>query len=104
MNKHATIDDTVFSMWPLLGNGAVNMSVATNEHTTVEDPLEAVSSMWSVPMLYRLSHEERSMFWKVTVSVILNKKVYMYMCPILNGFRERAISLYCSKIVGKRDI
>jgi hypothetical protein len=28
------------------------------------------------------------------VSVILNKKVYMYMCPIPNGFRDTAISLY----------
>jgi hypothetical protein len=28
------------------------------------------------------------------VSVILSKKVYMYMCPIPNCFRDRAISLY----------
>jgi hypothetical protein len=28
--------------------------------------------------------------WEVTVSVILSKKVYMYMCPIPNGFRDRA--------------
>jgi hypothetical protein len=26
--------------------------------------------------------------------LILSKKVYMYMCPIPNGFRDRAISLY----------
>jgi hypothetical protein len=33
--------------------------------------------------------------WEVVVSVILSKKkVYMYMCPIPNGFRDRAISLY----------
>jgi hypothetical protein len=25
---------------------------------------------------------------------MLSKKVYMYMCPIPNGFRDRAISLY----------
>jgi hypothetical protein len=31
---------------------------------------------------------------QVIVSVILSKKVYMYMCPIPNGFRDRAISLY----------
>jgi hypothetical protein len=30
--------------------------------------------------------------------------VYMYMCPIPNGFRDRAISLYSSRIVDKRDI
>jgi hypothetical protein len=41
-----------------------------------------------------MSQEERSIFWEVTISVILSKKVYMYMCPIPNGFRDRAISLY----------
>jgi len=34
-----------------------------------------------------------SIFWEVIVSVILSKKVYMYMCPIPNDFRDRAISL-----------
>jgi hypothetical protein len=32
------------------------------------------------------------------------QKVYMYMCPIPNGFRGRAISLYSSKIVDKKEI
>jgi hypothetical protein len=32
------------------------------------------------------------------------QKVYMYMCPIPNGFRNRAISLYNSKIVDKKQI
>jgi hypothetical protein len=45
-----------------------------------------------------LSQEEMSMFWEVTVSVILNKKVYMYTCPIPNGFRDRDISLYSSLV------
>jgi hypothetical protein len=44
------------------------------------------------------------MFGEVTVSVILSKKVYMYMCPILNGFRDRVISQYGSKIVDKKEI
>jgi hypothetical protein len=26
------------------------------------------------------------------------------MCPILNGFQDRAISLYSSKIVSKKEI
>jgi hypothetical protein len=43
-----------------------------------------------IPSLFRMSQEERSIFWEV----ILSKKVYMYMCPIPNGFRDRAISLY----------
>jgi len=41
--------------------------------------------------LYRVSQEKRSIFWEVTVSVILSKKRYMNMCPIPNGFRDRAI-------------
>jgi hypothetical protein len=44
--------------------------------------------------LYRVSQEGRSIFWEVIVSVTLSKKVYMYMCPIPNGFRDSAISLY----------
>jgi hypothetical protein len=43
---------------------------------------------------YMVFQEERSIFSEVTVSVILSKKMYMYMCSIPNGFRDRAISLY----------
>jgi hypothetical protein len=32
------------------------------------------------------------------------KNVYIYMCPIPNAFRERAISLYSSKTVRKKEI
>jgi hypothetical protein len=51
-----------------------------------------------------MSQEERSVFWEVTVSAILNRKVCMYMCPIPNNFRDRAISLYNSKIVSNAGI
>jgi hypothetical protein len=54
--------------------------------------------------IYSVSQEERSLFWEVIVSVILSKKVYMYMCPIPNGFWDRAISLYSSKIVDKKQL
>jgi hypothetical protein len=54
--------------------------------------------------IYRVSREERSIFWEVIVPVILSKKMYVYMCPIPNGFRDRAISLYNSKIVDKKEI
>jgi hypothetical protein len=54
--------------------------------------------------LYRMSHGERSLFSEVTVSVILSKNLYVYMCPIPNSFRDRAISLYSSKIVDKKQI
>jgi hypothetical protein len=32
------------------------------------------------------------------------QKLYMYMYPVPNGFRDRAISLYSSKIVDKKEI
>ena len=48
--------------------------------------------------------EERSIFWEVIVSVILSKNVYMNMCPITNGFRDRAIWMYNRKIVDKKEI
>jgi hypothetical protein len=39
------------------------------------------------------------------MSIGLSKqKLYMYMCPIPNGFRDTAISLYSSKIVDKEEI
>ena len=44
--------------------------------------------------LYRMSQKERSIFWEAIVSVILSKNVYMNMCHIPNGSRDRAISMY----------
>jgi hypothetical protein len=43
---------------------------------------------------YRVSQQEKSIFLEVTISVILSKELYMCMCPIPNGFRDRVISLY----------
>jgi hypothetical protein len=37
-----------------------------------------------------VSQEKRSIFWEI----ILSKTAYMYMCPIPNCSRDRAISLY----------
>jgi hypothetical protein len=42
------------------------------------------------------SQEERPILWEVIVSVILNKKVYIYMYPIPKGFIDSAISLNSS--------
>jgi hypothetical protein len=47
----------------------------------------------------RVSQEGTSIFRKVTVSVILSKKLYMYVCPVPDGFRSKAVSLYSSKTV-----
>jgi hypothetical protein len=44
-----------------------------------------------------------SIFWEVTLSIILSK-IFMNMCSIPNGFRDRSISLYSSKIVDKKEI
>jgi hypothetical protein len=51
-----------------------------------------------------VSQEERPIFLEVTVSVILSKKVCMCMCPVPKGFRDRAISLFISEIVDKKEI
>jgi hypothetical protein len=42
-----------------------------------------------------------SIFWEVIISLILRNRLHMYMCPIANGFGDRAISLYSCKIVDK---
>jgi hypothetical protein len=47
----------------------------------------------SIYDLYRVSQEERSIFWQVKVSVILIKE-YIYIFRNANGFRDGAISLY----------
>jgi hypothetical protein len=53
---------------------------------------------------YRVSQEETKIFCQVMVSVMLSRKVYMYMCSIPNSFRDTAISLYSSKTVHKKEI
>jgi hypothetical protein len=44
------------------------------------------------------------LFWEVILLVILSKKLYVYMWPTLNGFRDRDISLYSSKTIDKEEI
>jgi hypothetical protein len=58
----------------------------------------------TISEVYRMSQEDRSVFWEVIVSVIPSRKVYMYMCPIPNSFRDRVVSLHSSKIVDKKEI
>jgi hypothetical protein len=53
--------------------------------------LQAKSEQVNGERLYKMSQEERSIFWKLIISVILSKNVDMYMCSIPNGFRDRAI-------------
>jgi hypothetical protein len=57
--------------------------------------------------IYRMSQEEKSIFWEVIISVILSKKkkIYIYVnVSIPNDFQYRVISLYSSKIVDKKEI
>jgi hypothetical protein len=44
-------------------------------------------------IIYRMSQEERSVFWEVIISVILRKTFYMNMCPIPKGSRYLARSI-----------
>jgi hypothetical protein len=52
-----------------------------------------IATLLGVTWLYRVSLEERSIFWEVTLSIIRSKKS-ICTCPIPNGFRDRATSLY----------
>ena len=58
---------------------------------TIIDILKFCYVEYIIVYLYRVSQEEMSIFCEVIVSVILSKNVYMNMCPIPNGFPERAI-------------
>ena len=45
-------------------------------------------------IIYRVIQEERSVFWKVTVSRCKKKKrVHMNMCLIVNGYQDTAVSV-----------
>ena len=52
--------------------------------------------------VYRMSQEERSIFWKVIVSIILSRKLYMNICPIPNGFRDGAIWMQTAKLLVRK--
>jgi hypothetical protein len=67
-------------------------------------PFGVLKMAYRVRRIYRLSQEERSIFWEVIVSDILSKTMYMYMFPIPDSFQDRAISLYSSKVVDKKEI
>ena len=41
--------------------------------------------------VYRVMQEERSVFWELTVSVVIRKKFHMTICVILNGYRDGAV-------------
>jgi len=51
----------------------------------------AAFALDALHLIYRVFQEERSIFWELIISVILNTNVYMNMCPIPNGFRYRTV-------------
>jgi hypothetical protein len=55
---------------------------------TEENLLAADLRLYLTPTV---SQEEWSIVKEVILSVILSKKLYMYMCPIPNGFRDTAV-------------
>jgi hypothetical protein len=71
---------------------------------------DARSDCWTLQVCFwrtlqnsiQVSQEEGSVFWEVTVSVTLKQK--LYTCPVPTGFRDRAVSLYSSKTVDKKEI
>jgi hypothetical protein len=67
-----------------------SLQVPTSDHDRfLPNPFQFISSDV-------IQCPRRSVFWEVIVSVILGKKLYMYMHSIPKGFRDRAISVYCT--------
>jgi hypothetical protein len=44
--------------------------------------------------IHRLFQKKRSIFWEVTVSVIVRKKAHVNICLILNGYWDREVWIY----------
>jgi hypothetical protein len=79
------------------------------KHTKPRIGLQACCMFVScTALIYRVSQEERSLFSDVIVLITLSKKkkMYTYMFPIPNGFRNTrtVLSLYSPKIVDMKDI
>jgi len=62
---------------------SVGMSIHCREQSLNGFHLEQAS--------YTVMEEERSMFWKVILTVTIREKVHMNMCLILNGYRNTAV-------------
>jgi hypothetical protein len=94
------------SCWKLLWNelsGFFTIIQSTTQctlFTIIHSTTQCTLSNKIKQCIYTVSQEETSIFWKVTVSVILSKNS-IRAWPIPNGFRDRAISLYSCKTVDK---
>jgi len=70
----------------------INSPSVVTDHTSgyLHYAFILVASWKQLSTLYSVYQEERSIFWEVIVSVILSRNVYMNMCPIPNGFRDKS--------------
>jgi hypothetical protein len=57
-------------------------------HSIIILPLDAACCSLDAETIIRVSHEERSIFWEVITLAIRSKRMYIYMFPILIGFRD----------------
>jgi hypothetical protein len=78
-----------------------NTNMKTSNITTLNFHLNyslifPLSSKWHCQhtMLYTVMQEERSVFWELTLLVIIRKKVHMAMCLTVNGYRDKAVWMY----------
>jgi len=65
---------------------------------------EFIFSILSTVQNIQVSKEESSVFWEVTISVIVSIKLFLYMCSIANGFPDRAVSLYSSLYLASKIV
>jgi len=72
-------------------NYVKSQNIQTHEPSYMLQGISLSSDSLQFKGIYRVCQEERSIFWEVIVSVILSKKLHTNMCPIPNGFRDRAI-------------
>jgi hypothetical protein len=56
------------------------------------------------PCIHKMSQEERLIFWEVIISIIVSKKLYMYMCPIPNRFRDQATNHVLTRVAKCIDV
>lgn len=67
--------------------GITNPFKSTGKYST------SLFSCQKIYMLYRVIQEERSVFWKVIVWVIVSKEVDRNMFPIMNDYGDNAIEI-----------
>jgi hypothetical protein len=73
-----------------ISNVIFNARLTSNLHSDQPNIQDVPGRKVNIPGGHNIGHSKQ--------------KMYMYMCPIQNGFRDTAISLHSSKIVDKKYI